>query len=209
MLQTVVLFVKPPIPGRVKTRLARDIGDEAACSIYCRLADHTIQQIQASGIPLALFFDGFDSASLPPAWLQASQTCIPQQGQELGERMVAAFRYLFADTVKQAVLIGSDIPDIDAVYLRQAFELLADHAMVLGPVLDGGYCLIGFNQIHFTESIFQDIPWSTEQVCELTLNAAAQAGLTVGLLPALQDIDTVDDLQRYGCVQIARKDCTS
>ena len=58
MLQTVVLFVKPPIPGRVKTRLARDIGDDAACSIYRRLADYTIQQIQASGIPLALFFDG-------------------------------------------------------------------------------------------------------------------------------------------------------
>jgi len=195
MIQTVVLFVKPPIPGRVKTRLARDIGDDAACSIYRRLADYTIQQIQASGIPLALFFDGSDPVSLPPAWLQASQTCIPQQGQKLGERMVAAFRFLFVDTVKQAVLIGSDIPGIDAVYLRQAFELLADNSMVLGPVLDGGYCLIGFNQIHFTESLFQNIPWSTDQVFELTLNAAVQAGLTVGLLPALQDIDTVDDLQ--------------
>ncbi|MDK9718113.1 MAG: TIGR04282 family arsenosugar biosynthesis glycosyltransferase [Trichlorobacter sp.] len=191
----VALFVKPPIPGRVKTRLARDIGDQAACDLYRRLADHTIQQIQASSIPLALFFDGSDPATLPPAWLQASQVCLPQQGNDLGDRMAAAFRHLFAEHVKQAVLIGSDIPGIDAAYLQQAFYLLNDHAMVLGPALDGGYCLIGFNQNHFAESIFQNIPWSTEHVLNLTLNAAAQAGLTVGLLPTLRDIDTVEDLQ--------------
>lgn len=191
----IALFVKPPIPGRVKTRLARDIGDEAACNLHRSLADHTIQQIQASGIPLALFFDGSDPAALPPAWLQASQVCLPQQGDDLGERMAAVFRYLFAAGVKQVVLVGSDVPGIDAVYLQQAFELLAANAMVLGPALDGGYCLIGFNASHFTASVFQNIPWSTDQVCELTLRAAQQTALTVGLLPALQDIDTITDLQ--------------
>lgn len=195
MLQTVALFVKPPIPGRVKTRLARAIGADEACTIYRTLADHTIQQVQASGTPLALFFDGSDPAALPPAWVQASQVYLPQQGDDLGERMAAVFRYLFAAGVKQAVLIGSDIPGIDAAYLQQAFELLAANAMVLGPALDGGYCLIGFNKIHFTESVFQNIPWSTDQVFELTLHSVQQAALTVGLLPPLQDIDTIADLK--------------
>jgi len=193
----IALFVKPPIPGRVKTRLARDIGDAASCRIYLQLAEHTIHQIQASGIPLALFFDGDDLTLIPDCWQQAALTCIPQQEDDLGNRMAAAFSRLFADKVKQAVLVGSDIPGIDAAYLRQAFDLLADHQMVLGPALDGGYCLIGFNQGCFTESVFHNIPWSTNQVLKLTLIAAKQAGLSVGLLSPLRDIDTVEDLQYY------------
>jgi len=111
--------------------------------------------------------------------------------------MASAFSSLFAENVEQAILIGSDIPDIDAAYLRQAFDLLADHQMVLGPALDGGYCLIGFNQGCFTKSGFHNIPWSTNQVLKLTLIAAKQAGLSVGLLSPLRDIDTVEDLQYY------------
>lgn len=190
----VALFVKEPIPGRVKTRLAKDIGDQAACSIYRTLVDQVLQQIQASGRPLALFFDG-DEAQVPDSWKQYARFCIQQQGADLGERMAAAFSRLFSDGVHQAVVIGSDIPGIDAAYLQQAFNLMTDHGMVLGPAIDGGYCLIGFNRITFSASVFQNIPWSTDQVLELTLSAAKQAGLIVGLLPPLQDIDTVEDLQ--------------
>jgi hypothetical protein len=192
--QLVTLFVKAPIPGRVKTRLAIDIGDQAACSIYRRLVDQVLQQIQASGLALALFFDG-DVTLVPESWKQYARFCIQQQGGDLGERMAAAFSRLFSDGVQQAIVIGSDIPGINAAYLLQSFDLLKEHPLVLGPALDGGYCLIGFNQSHFTESVFQNIPWNSDQVLELTLHAAAQAGLTVGLLPALRDIDTVEDLQ--------------
>ncbi|SKA23917.1 hypothetical protein SAMN02745119_03296 [Trichlorobacter thiogenes] len=192
----IALFVKAPIPGRVKTRLARDIGDQAACSIYRTLVDQVLQQIQASGRPLALFFDG-DEAQVPDSWKQYARFCIQQQGADLGKRMAAALSKLFSDGVQQAVVIGSDIPGIDAAYLLQSFDLLKKHPLVLGPTLDGGYCLIGFNQSHFTESVFQNIPWSSDRVLELTLHAAAQAGLTVGLLPALRDIDTVEDLRYF------------
>lgn len=190
----IALFVKPPIPGRVKTRLARDIGDEAACSIYRTLVDQVLQQIQASGQPLALFFDG-DEPLVPDSWKQYARFCIRQQGNDLGERMAAAFSRLFSDGVHQAIVIGSDIPGIDAAYLQQSFDLLREHPLVIGPAVDGGYCLIGFNKSHFTESVFQNIPWSTDQVFTLALNAAAEAGLIVGLLPPLQDIDTIADLQ--------------
>lgn len=190
----IALFVKAPIPGRVKTRLARDIGDQAACSIYRTLVDQVLQQIQASGRPLALFFDG-DETLVPDSWKQYARFCIRQQGGDLGERMAATFSRLFSDGVHQAVVIGSDIPGIDAAYLQQAFNLMTDHGMVIGPAIDGGYCLIGFNRITYSAPIFQNIPWSTDQVLELTLSAAKQAGLIVGLLPPLQDIDTVEDLQ--------------
>jgi rSAM/selenodomain-associated transferase 1 len=193
----IALFVKPPIPGRVKTRLARNIGDEAACSIYRRLAGNTIQQIRASEFPLALFFDGDDPSLLPQSWLEAASICLFQQGDDLGSRMAHAFTLLFKEGFKQAVLLGSDIPGIDALYLHTAMTQLASHDMVIGPALDGGYCLIGFHQSSFTESVFQNIPWSTDQVLNLTLNAAKQAGLSVGHLSPLHDIDTVEDLQYY------------
>lgn len=192
----VALFVKAPIPGRVKTRLAKDIGNQAACNIYRTLVERVLQQIQASGLALVLFFDG-DEAQVPDSWKQYARFCIQQQEADLGKRMAAAFSRLFSDDVQQTVVIGSDIPGIDAAYLLQSFDLLKEYPLVLGPALDEGYCLIGFNQSHFTESVFQNIPWSSDRVLELTLNAAAQAGLTVGLLPALRDIDTVEDLRYF------------
>lgn len=193
--QLIALFVKPPVPGRVKTRLAKDIGDETACNIYRSLADHTIQQSQASGIPLVLFFDGATHDELPETWQVAANRCLPQHGIDLGQRMAAAFSKLFTEETQQVVLIGSDIPGIKRSYLQQAFQLLADHDLVIGPALDGGYCLIGFNRQSFTPTLFSTIPWSTERVLELTLAGAAQSGLSVGLLPALRDVDTQADLQ--------------
>lgn len=193
--QVIALFVKPPVPGRVKTRLARDIGDAEACSLYCRLAENAISQVRVSGYPLALMYADTGTGQLPPAWVAPAWRCLPQQGADLGQRMSATFSHLFADGVRQAVLIGSDIPGIDSSYLHQAFLLLNSHDLVIGPALDGGYCLIGFNRNRFTPGLFSNIPWSTDTVLRLTLAQADRAGLTVGLLPALQDIDTLADLR--------------
>jgi hypothetical protein len=190
----VALFVKAPIPGRVKTRLARDIGDEAACSIYSELVERVVQQIQASGFPLALFFDG-DEDALPDRWKRHACCRIRQQGDDLGERMAHAFRQLFDTGYQSVLLCGSDIPGIDAAYLQQAIVLLHSHDLIIGPALDGGYCLIGFHRHSFTSTVFEQIPWSTAQVLALTLAAAESSGLSIGMLPALRDIDTLDDLQ--------------
>jgi hypothetical protein len=194
--QVIALFIKAPIPGRVKTRLAREIGDETACNIYITLVERVLHQIQASGLPLALFFDG-DASRLPDSWQQAAHYCIQQQGADLGERMATAFRYLFTVGADQVVLVGSDIPGIDTVYLQQAFTLLHSHDLVIGPALDGGYCLIGFRRHSFTSTVFEQIPWSTDQVYPLTVQASVQAGLSAGILPILRDIDTLEDLEAY------------
>lgn len=196
--QIIILFVKPPIPGKVKTRLAKDIGNDAACAIYLRLANHTIHEVQASGIPLALFFDGVNPAELPDNWRQAAGTCYSQQGDDLGERMANAFQQLFAEGVEQVILIGSDIPELDATYLNHAFDLLASNGLVIGPAIDGGYCLIGFNRNDFTASVFHNIPWSTANVLEETLKKADKAGLSYSLLQPLRDIDTIEDFLAAG-----------
>jgi uncharacterized protein len=191
----IALFVKPPVPGRVKTRLAKDIGAVAVCSLYCRLTETVIDQARQSGFQLVVIYDGTTPEQLPASWVASAWRCLPQQGTDLGQRMAAAFSKLFTEGAQQVVLIGSDIPDIDHNYLQQAFRMLADHDLVIGPALDGGYCLIAFNRQSFTPTVFSAIPWSTDQVLELSLTRAAGANLTVGLLPTLQDIDTLADLQ--------------
>ncbi len=194
LFRIVAIFVKPPIPGHVKTRLARSIGNKAACKIYRRLADSIVDQIKASGIPMAIFFDGEDSSKLPESWRKDSVICQKQTGDNLGKRMVEAFARLFAEGIEQVVLIGSDIVGLDSGYLVKAFDQLNTHDMVIGPALDGGYCLVGFNMEQFKSELFEDTPWSTDMVLELTLKKAATAGLSTALIDALQDIDTIDDL---------------
>lgn len=190
----VALFVKLPVPGKVKTRLATEIGAEKACLIYHQLASTAIQQAVISGYPLVLFFDGVDPDGLPEDWRCLANDCLPQQGSDLGERMSAAFNRLFAEGNQQVVLIGSDIPGLDADYLKTAFNALQQHDVVIGPAEDGGYCLIGFHSSTFSPQLFRGILWSTEFVFEQTCHACTQLNLDVFSLPALRDIDTVDDL---------------
>lgn len=191
----IVLFVKPPVPGRVKTRLARDIGNEAACAVYRTLADRVVAAATASGIPLCLCHDGDDASGLPGTWREAAAICLPQQGDDLGERMARAFTTFFAKGFETVVLIGSDIPGLDSRYLQAAFGQLQRHDLVIGPALDGGYCLIGCHRHCFCPVLFEAMPWSTGRVLALTLAVAEAHGLSVALQTPLQDIDTFDDLQ--------------
>lgn len=191
----IALFVKPPLPGRVKTRLAAAIGDRAACDLYCILTAHVINHAIQTGIPLCICHDGEDPAALPATWREEAAICLPQQGDDLGQRMARTFAELFRKGFETVVLIGSDIPGLDTRYLQAAFGQLQQHDLVIGPALDGGYCLIGCHRKHFCPALFEDLPWSTGRVLAMTLAAAEAAGLRTGLLPPLQDIDTLDDLQ--------------
>ncbi|CAH2031488.1 TIGR04282 family arsenosugar biosynthesis glycosyltransferase [Trichlorobacter ammonificans] len=191
----IALFVKPPLPGRVKTRLARSIGHPAACRLYEMLVRRTIAHCRASGLSLVICHDGDDPALLPAFWLKRASTCLPQRGADLGERMADAFTRLFAAGAQRVILIGSDIPGLDADYLRQADRLLAHHGLVIGPALDGGYCLIALQAAAFSPELFRGIPWSGERVLELTLAAARTVGLSPVMLAPLRDLDTIDDLQ--------------
>ena len=131
------------------------------------------------------------------AWLGSSLACCPQKGEDIGERMQNAFTDAFANDVDQALLLGSDFPDLDAGILDQAFHALSNNDMTLGPSVDGGYYLIGFNRNTFLKDVFAGIPWGTGQVLGETLKKVEHAGLKVHLLPEWQDIDTYEDLEAF------------
>jgi len=191
--KVIALFLKTPDPGRVKTRLARDIGHHAACRVYTGLVENIISQVVKSGIPLAICYDG-EHEDLPESWLKPAQYVLRQTSGDLGRRMAAAFQALFRGGAGYVALIGSDIPGITPDYLHGAFSMMDRHAMVIGPATDGGYCLIGFRRDCFTSAVFEGIPWSTCRVYRMTLEAAAKADLDAAALPPLSDIDSLDDL---------------
>lgn len=191
----ICLFVKPPIPGRVKTRLARELGTEQACLVYCRLVEPIVASVHAAELPLALFFDGETPEQLPELWCCHAAICCRQEGAELGERMANAFRRLFAEGYRSVVLCGSDIIGLNAEYLNTAVAALDRSGMVISPAHDGGYCLIGFTAAVFNPIIFEQINWSTDQVLAQTLERCRLVALEPVLLETLWDIDTLADLE--------------
>jgi rSAM/selenodomain-associated transferase 1 len=193
----VALFIRHPIPGRVKTRLAHDMGDENACGLYQAMVNDILSNIKASKLPVLLFHDGLDAIGLPQNWIDASCEVIPQQGGTIGEKMSAAFVQLFAANIRQVIMIGSDIPGLDSKLLRAASKALGKFDAAIAPAVDGGYCLIALDENSYRSRIFQDIEWSTGRVLHSTLERFEECGLPVKLLESRQDIDTCDDLKAY------------
>ncbi|MGB5231168.1 MAG: TIGR04282 family arsenosugar biosynthesis glycosyltransferase [Desulfoprunum sp.] len=193
----VALFVRVPIPGRVKTRLAAAIGERQACALYQAMVADVLAAIRASGLPLFLFHDDRGDGALPAAWVEAAVRVFPQSGGDIGERMAAAFAVCFAEGIDQAMLVGSDIPALDAAMLGAAAGAQAAHDVVLAPTFDGGYCLIALRRDRYRSEIFREVPWSSGRVLAETLQLCGRHDLDVRLLPTLGDIDTVDDLRKY------------
>jgi hypothetical protein len=131
------------------------------------------------------------------AWLGRDHSCMPQHGEDLGERMEHAFRQAFSEGFGKAVLVGSDIPDLKAPVMQQAFNCLRSTDAVLGPAADGGYYLIGFRRDSFLPAAFKGITWSTDSVFEKTRETLESTGLTVSLLPELSDMDSALDLESF------------
>lgn len=193
----VALFVRVPIPGRVKTRLAVNLGNEGACHLYRAMVNDILHNIKACGYSIYLFHDGEDQSELPDNWRQAADGIVAQRGESIGERMSAAFEHCFANKAEKVILIGSDIPGLDSNVIISASVALENHDAVIAPAADGGYCLIGLQQGAYHPALFQDIPWSTEQVLQTTIEKCGRRQLRVTLLKVLQDIDTIGDLKTY------------
>jgi rSAM/selenodomain-associated transferase 1 len=193
----VALFVRHPVPGRVKTRLACDLGPVDACHLYRAIVSDVLAALGACGLPLYLFHDGQNAAGLPPEWVAAAEETLPQAGASLGKRMSAAFEYLFSIGRQQVILVGSDIPGIDAPLLQSAVAALAEHDVIISPAFDGGYCLVASSLGRFNDAIFHAIPWSSSRVLDKTLETCMALRLSYTLLDTRQDIDTLDDVESY------------
>lgn len=187
--RALLIFVKNPVLGKVKTRLARTMGDAAALAAYRLMLDHAravALQVEARRIVCyADFIDEADAWS-PPAFERALQV-----HGDIGQRMQAALAAALAAGHARAVLVGSDLLDLQPQHLEQAFRALDSHDFVLGPAADGGYYLVGMKTVE--PSIFQDKNWSTGDVLSSTLEDIRRLSATVHLLPELSDIDDEAD----------------
>jgi rSAM/selenodomain-associated transferase 1 len=193
------VFAKAPVPGRVKTRLARTIGDAAAATAYRALAERTLATAVAArraGVAGAveLWLDPeSDAAAIAPWRERYGVTIETQAGDDLGARMRHALRTSIARG-HPALLIGTDVPGYDVGYLAHAAAALERHDAVIGPAEDGGYVLIGLAR---DVDVFRGVPWSTPDVMATTRARLAAARASHAELPPLWDVDTHDDFLRW------------
>lgn len=198
MRRAILLFVKYPEPGRVKTRLAATVGAEAAARIYRRLVAAVLGALPADDA-LVVAFDPPEKRAEIVAWLGAAlagrrAVFLPQAAGDLGARLERAFAETFALGFENVAVIGSDCIEMTPATFAATWQALATHDAVLGPSTDGGYYLLALRQP--CAALFHGIAWSTDAVRAETLARARSAGLRVQELAALPDIDTEADWRR-------------
>lgn len=193
-MNTLIIFLKYPEPGKVKTRLAKDLGNEQAASIYSRMAQTIIDNVlDPTSYETAIFFDPPDKQKEITEWLRKKELQYsPQEGNTLGDKISNAFNIVFNQGSEKTVIIGTDCIDITSETINRTMDLLNDKDVVLGPAEDGGYYLLGLKK--FIPQIFQNIDWSTEYVLEQTIEKINNNELKFELLKTLKDIDTLDDI---------------
>lgn len=188
-----IIFVKNPEQGKVKTRLAATMGDEKALQIYMALMQRCREVTQALPVKKYLYYG--QVLEQGDAWPEQEYFKKVQYQGDLGERMSAAFAEVLRHH-RKAVIIGSDIPGITQEILLTAFKKLDDHDLVIGGTEDGGYYLLGMHT--FVPSVFSNITWSTQTVFEQTLQIIQSRRKTCFQLPVLVDIDYEEDWLKHG-----------
>ena len=194
MPPTALLFLKIPRPGFVKTRLAKDLGDEVACQVYRHLAEQTLSQIPPDW-PCHIYFTPADAQAEMEAWLGPQHHYFPQSEGDLGQRLSSASKETFANGASSIILLGGDCPDIRPHHLEEAAQHLQKDTPVIGPAADGGYWLFGLP--HHCPEVFKDISWSTPKVLPETLEILHQLDLPHTLLPTLEDVDDLASWSRH------------
>lgn len=185
--ELVIVFVKNIKLGKVKTRLAATIGNQAAFDVYAQLVNVTEKAIKNLKTDKRIYFS---EAVVKTMWQNEYKTV--QHGIDLGERMQNAFKQGFQDGYERIVLIGSDLPDITESQINAGLQELRTKDVVFGPAEDGGYYLVGFSKFH--DFVFQNKPWSQDNLLEETLAELKQNRVTFSTLETLNDIDTFEDL---------------
>lgn len=197
----IIQFAKWPVAGQVKTRLAANLGNEAAKQIHIELMNAVFLNISAFAFAdVQLWFDQYHGDSSGSLGAVGRQLCnaeltyrIQCQG-DLGTRMANAFQRSLLH-YKKVIIVGSDCPTVDPGYLHQASALLENHDVVLGPAEDGGYVLIGLNR--FESGLFADVQWGGAEVLRKTQSNIEALGLSSGLLDTTWDVDELADYQRW------------
>ena len=200
-----IIFTRYPEPGNTKTRLIGALGANGAAELHRQMAELVVAEARmlkaSTGIAIEIRFAGGDDSQMRQ-WLGNDMDYALQIGLDLGERMDNAFNTGFDRGCDRIVLVGSDCPELTADILKEAFQALDHHPVVLGPAIDGGYYLVGLKQR--LSNIFQGIPWGTGNVLEETRKALSSIGVSYALLERLSDVDTPEDLDIWERAQKAR-----
>jgi rSAM/selenodomain-associated transferase 1 len=188
-------FAKFPEPGKVKTRLAREIGVENAASFYRHVAEYVLKRTApaGSGYRRIVFYTPEELRQRFRDWLQDEELRV-QRGADVGERMAHALAEMFALGAEKALVVGADIPGLHRGIIDCAFRHLDTADVVLGPALDGGYYLIGMKAPH--REIFADVPWGTGEVWQKTLFNIKKKGLRYRSVATLFDVDVLEDYRK-------------
>ncbi len=195
MKESVLVFTRYPEPGKTKTRLIPVLGAVAAAELHRQMAERTLTQLREMqayrDISVEVYFTGSDRQMMQD-WLGSSIIYQKQSEGDLGLRMAKALQRAIASGAEKVIIIGTDCPGLNSQLIAQAFDLLSQNQLVLGPALDGGYYLIGLLQ--FISELFTDINWGTAEVLKQTMDIANNLNLSVAYLPALADVDLPEDL---------------
>jgi len=193
MDKALIIFVKNPILGKAKTRVAATVGDEKALEIYKELLGYTrciASKIEAERLLFYTYFvDNEDDWSN-----EFFQKHLQTEG-DLGEKMKHAFEMAFKAGAKKVAIIGSDCGDISPEIINNAYDLLDSNDLVIGPAEDGGYYLMGMSQPCYF--VFEDKLWSNPALFKMTVEHIKKEGSSFALLPTLNDIDTYHDYLKW------------
>lgn len=185
-----IIFYRNPGLGKVKTRLAATLGDEKALAVYLLLASHTKDISEHVDVDKVVYYTDFIDRE--DNWPNALFDKQLQRGVDLGERMLNAFADGFSNGYRSICIIGTDCFELTPEIITKAFKKLEQQDAVMGPARDGGYYLLGMNNL--LAGVFKNKQWSTGSVCAETLSDFKKLGLNFFQLELLTDIDEEKDL---------------
>lgn len=194
----IIVFVKFPQKGKVKTRLAKDKGAYFATEFYRICAEHILSEIKKlnkDNFTSYIYCYSNSEVEMVSGWIGKEFIVKPQIDGDLGQRMSKSFNELFNEGFSKVLIIGTDVPDINSNLINNAALKLDENDIVIGPSSDGGYYLLGMNSLN-TE-IFHDLNWSTSLVLKNTLDKINSLKLKADLLEELIDVDTNNDLNSW------------
>jgi uncharacterized protein len=198
--ERLIIFTRYPETGSTKTRMIPILGPKGAANLHREMTEHVLSQVAgpsaSHNLAVEIRYDG-GNEDLMRRWIGSEFEYVLQKGNDLGERMKRAFEDAFESGAASAVIVGTDIPDLTAKVIRNAFAALKQKKMVLGPAKDGGYYLIGLSKTAFSAaagSLFAGIKWGEKDVLTKTINAAIRLGIRYSLVKELGDVDRPEDL---------------
>ncbi|MEP1151629.1 MAG: TIGR04282 family arsenosugar biosynthesis glycosyltransferase [Balneola sp.] len=189
----IIVFVKNVVPGKVKTRLAKTLGNKEALKVYVELLDITKQAVLQLSVNKEVWYAW--NVEQDDLWDENEFNKRVQIEGDLGEKMSNAFKASFEEGMEKVILIGSDCPTLTGAIMEEAFNKLNENDVVFGPSKDGGYYLIGMSS--YCPEVLTDIAWSTEEVMEQTEQRAKDHNLRLAKLEPLNDIDNETDWNEY------------